>query len=40
MRAVWITSTDGPDGLQAFAQAAAHRRILERRNTGKIILTP
>jgi len=29
------------DSSYPFAQAAAaHRRILERRNTGKIILTP
>jgi NADPH:quinone reductase-like Zn-dependent oxidoreductase len=41
--ALWAAGTIEPviDSSYPFAEAAAaHRRILERRNTGKIILTP
>jgi NADPH:quinone reductase-like Zn-dependent oxidoreductase len=41
--ALWAAGTIEPviDSSYPFAQAAAaHRRILERRNTGKIVLTP
>jgi NADPH:quinone reductase-like Zn-dependent oxidoreductase len=43
MRAIWITKAGGPQALQVRESAdpePGRRRILQRRNIGKIVLTP